>query len=178
MITCTKRLIIRRFKASDDKFLYLLNSDPDVLKYTGDVPFHSVNEARCFIDDYSDYDKNKMGRWIVQLRKTQLILGWCGLKLNENGQVDLGFRFQKKSWNQGFATEASLAVLDYGFTYLGLRDVIARTSVHNRGAQRVLENIGMTRKLEFLYEGIGKSFLYCINKEDHHLMNHEKVLSL
>lgn len=50
-----ERLILREFIASDAKSLYELNSDPEVIKYTGDPPFVSLEDAEEFILNYDHY---------------------------------------------------------------------------------------------------------------------------
>ena len=73
--------------------------DPDVIKYTGNPPFESEEEAKFFLDNYNDYNKNGFGRWAVILKDTKEFICWCGLKLNEDDLIDIGFRFFKKYWN-------------------------------------------------------------------------------
>jgi RimJ/RimL family protein N-acetyltransferase len=52
--------------------------------------------------------------------------GWCGLKyLSETNEVDLGYRFMKKFWGKGYATEAALACIEYGFSRLHLQKLLA-----------------------------------------------------
>lgn len=48
----TQRLKLREFKIIDAEGFYNLNNDPEVLKYTGDDPFISINQAREFIIKY------------------------------------------------------------------------------------------------------------------------------
>jgi RimJ/RimL family protein N-acetyltransferase len=86
-----------------------------------------------------------MGRWTVLDKKKESYLGWCGLRLlEESGNVDLGFRFLKKHWNQGIATEAAKAALKVGFDLLNLESVIGRAIPENKGSIRVLEKVGLS----------------------------------
>ena len=48
----TERLILREHNAADAENAYLLNLDPDVIKYTGDDAFTSIEEARTFLINY------------------------------------------------------------------------------------------------------------------------------
>ena len=51
--------------------------------------------------------------------------------------------FFPEFWSRGFATEAVLACLDYGITYLNLEEIIAITQEANINSRRLLERVGM-----------------------------------
>src|ERR1044072_6715170 len=44
----------RELSGDDAQFGFDLNSDPEVIQYTGDPPFASVEEARVFMDAYTE----------------------------------------------------------------------------------------------------------------------------
>ena len=48
-------LILCEFRLVDAPFLFELNNDLEVIKYTGDKPFESLLEAEKFIDSYTHY---------------------------------------------------------------------------------------------------------------------------
>ncbi len=144
MIAETHRLILRELLPKDAEHFYELNNDPDVLKYTGDKAFESVEEANAFLVNYSHSNENGYGRWAVIRKEDHAFLGWCGLRLNEEGYVDIGFRILKKYWGKGYATEAAQKSIELGFEKFVLREIIGRTANDNHGSFRVLEKIGMT----------------------------------
>ena len=55
--------MLREFHISDAPALYELNSDPEVMRYTGDKPFSSIAEAESFVQNYDAYEKYGFGRW-------------------------------------------------------------------------------------------------------------------
>jgi RimJ/RimL family protein N-acetyltransferase len=59
--------------------------------------------------------------------------------------VELAWRLAKPWWGRGYATEAARATIDYGFTRLGLDELIAVTVPANRASRAVMERLGMTR---------------------------------
>ena len=61
----TPRLILREFELDDAFDIYKLNADPEVIRYTGDPPFETVESARDFLNNYKDYENNGFGRWAV-----------------------------------------------------------------------------------------------------------------
>ena len=140
----TDRLILREFTIADAEKLFELNSDPEVIKYTGDVPFDSIDAAKDFLAKYSDCRDNGYGRWAVILKSNHEFIGWCGLHLNEEKLLDLGFRILRSHWNNGYASEAAQACVKYGFEVLGVDQIIGRVVSENIASVKVLEKLGMS----------------------------------
>ena len=140
----TERCILRELTPEDAAFAFELNLDPLVLKYTGDRPFASIEEARTFLENY-DYRKlHNMGRWRVERKSDGKLLGWCGLKYQpELEEVDLGYRFLIQHRNEGYATETSLGCLDYGFNTLQLERIVANAVKENGASIKVMQKLGM-----------------------------------
>ena len=152
-ILSTERLILRKFTPQDAQGFYNLNNDPEVLKFTGDLPFSSVMEAEVFLKNYDAYEKYGIGRWAVILKSNLEFIGFCGLKYHPDKDiVEIGYRLFKSFWGQGFATEAAKASIQYGYKKLGYRKIFAHVHQKNIASQKVLEKIGMTKQQDILYD--------------------------
>jgi len=141
----TERLYLREFKIDDAQLLIDLNSDINVTRYTGDGPVKDLEEAKRILTEiiFPQY-KNNIGRWAVHLKSTNEFIGWCGLKyLIETGETDLGYRFFKKYWGNGYATESARAVIDYGVNEKKLKNIIARAAKENPASISVIKKMGM-----------------------------------
>lgn len=150
----TDHLLLREFEVSDAKNFYELNLNPNVIKYTGNKAFKDVNEAKNFLENYSDYQRNGFGRWAVINKSDHEFLGWCGLKHDEKlNETDIGFRFFEHFWNLGFATESAKACIDYGFVKLNLKTIIGRAMKENSASVKVLEKIGLQYVRDFDFNG-------------------------
>ncbi|MEM9052221.1 MAG: GNAT family N-acetyltransferase [Bacteroidota bacterium] len=140
----TERMYLREFKLCDAEAFYDLNSNMEVLQYTGDDPFETVHDAHNFLKNYKEYELHGFGRWAVVLKDSGRFIGWCGLKKNGEGYVDLGFRLFQEEWGKGYATEAALASLKIGFDKYRLDEIIGRVAPENKASVRILEKLGMT----------------------------------
>ncbi|NOQ70601.1 MAG: GNAT family N-acetyltransferase [Crocinitomix sp.] len=152
----TDRIILRRFNLNDFEAVYEFNSDPKVIKYTGDLILKSLEEAKELIKNVwlSDYEKFGYGRWATIYKPDNKIIGFAGLKyLPEMVETDLGFRFLPQYWNKGLATEISPEIISYGFNTLNLKRIIAIAEQENIGSNKVLEKIGMKQYKVADYEG-------------------------
>jgi RimJ/RimL family protein N-acetyltransferase len=161
----TERLLLREFIASDAVPLYALNSDPKVLRYTGDQPFPNVRAAADFIAGYDHYRQHGFGRWAVIARDHDAFMGFCGLRHNPtDGTVDLGFRLFPRYWAQGIATEAARAALGAGFGRFGLEEITGRAMRENLPSITVLQKLGM--RFRSVQEETGLIWLvYVIDRE-------------
>jgi len=140
----TKRLRLRELNPADAPGFFELNNDPEVVKHTGDQPFFRLEDARAFLENYDQYRLYGYGRWAVILRETDEFIGWCGLKYSPAlGETDIGFRFFRRHWGKGYATESAMASLELGFDRFGLKKIVGRAMEANIASVRVLEKIGM-----------------------------------
>lgn len=163
----TERLYLREMTADDAENAYNLNRDPEVLKYTGDNPFISIQEARDFLLAYKHYEMYGFGRWAVIRKSDSAYLGWCGLKYSpEADEFDIGFRFMKNYWNLGYATEAAKVCLHAGFTQFNMPFIVGHVMQENIGSICVLEKIGLIRTGPYLMDGEA-GFLYGLSKENY-----------
>jgi len=163
----TKRLVLKEMNLHDATDLFALNNDPEVIRYTGDQSFKNLGEAVSFIADYQQYYQiYKRGRLSTFLKETGEYIGWCGLKyLVNKDTTDLGYRFTKKHWGKGYATESAAACLHDGFTRIKLDQIIATAMLENIASINVFKKLG----LKFIKNedcGCKPGVVYAINKEE------------
>jgi RimJ/RimL family protein N-acetyltransferase len=163
----TERTYLRKLTTEDAKNFYALNIDLEVLKYTGDKPFDTLEDAKTFLSNYNQYEKYGVGRLAVIEKKSNTFIGWCGLKYSPDlDEYDIGFRFQRANWNKGFATETAKKCLEFGFDNLNLKEIVGRAMKENKASIKVLEKIGMTFKNDFDFDG-QEGVIYRLTKNDY-----------
>lgn len=150
LILETDRLIIREMIHEDAEALFDMDKNPDVHKYLWQKPFTKIEEIHAYIDLIrNQYETNKIGRFSTIIKETNELIGWTGIKFVndhfENGITnfyDYGYRLNAKSWNKGYATEASKAWLDYGFNKMKIQEMNAYTHAENGASNYVLDKVG------------------------------------
>ncbi len=151
----TERLIIRPLQDGDAAGMFVMDSDPVVHRYVGGKPVETIAQTQAVIafvrNQYADYG---IGRWAVIEKESGEFAGWTGFKYyatEVNGHInhyDFGYRFARRFWGKGFATESAKAALQYGLEVLKLRNVYAMTDVDNAASRHILEKLG------FRFDGI------------------------
>jgi ribosomal-protein-alanine N-acetyltransferase len=150
----TNRLVIRSFLESDIPEYAATVADPEVTKFLGDGSPHSYEQATAYVYDCIRSEaKEGIARYAVILRETGELIGFCGFK-KVCDYIDFGWRYARRAWGNGYATEAAAAVLDYGINTLRLSGIVAESAVENVGSVRVIEKIG--RQFEVFGEVRGR----------------------
>lgn len=141
----TERLIIREKTLADKEELFKLHSDLEVQKYTGESIVESIEVIEEAIKRrVKDYKTYGYGRWVLEDKKSKRFIGWAGLLyLPEFDKIDIGYRLNQEFWGKGYATEASKAILEYGFNTLKLDLIIAIALPENKASIRIMQKIGM-----------------------------------
>jgi ribosomal-protein-alanine N-acetyltransferase len=89
------------------------------------------------------------GYWAVELRETRQFVGAVGLsrvryEAHFTPAVGVGWRLALPYWGNGYASEAALAALRFGFEEEGLKEIFAVTIPANIRSQQVMRRLGMT----------------------------------
>jgi [ribosomal protein S5]-alanine N-acetyltransferase len=165
----TERLVLTDFTHDDFAPTYAMDCDPLVMRFIGD----GKAEARPF-EEYSRFFSERVGLWLsahhhlwaLRAHDRDEFLGWAILKpVKETPHVEVGYRMPQSSWRKGYATEATRAVLGYGFNTVGLNEITAVTHPDNAASQHVLTKCGLVRDGMLNYNGGGEIPFFRIAKE-------------
>lgn len=158
----TERLVLRKFEYSDvDCVLKYWAGDPGVQAMYGEPVYATESEVNGLLDKYiAAYSKDDCYRWAVILKETGECIGQIAYFLvdsrNEFAEIEycIGSPFQRK----GLATEATMAVIDFGFSAVNLHKVQISHKSINLASKRVIEKCG------FKYEGTLRDYFYTDGK--------------
>jgi ribosomal-protein-alanine N-acetyltransferase len=78
--------------------------------------------------------------------------------------IDIGYRFHKRNWNKGYATESARAIIGYGFNNYDLTEIIGNAAEDNIGSIRVFQKLGMELVSKREYDALRRAVLYKILK--------------
>lgn len=169
----TNRLIMRPFEERDAEGLFLLDSNPEVMKYVGGVVSTKIEQSQQMIEFIQkQYKENEVGRLAVIEKSTNTLIGWSGLKYltsEINGMknvYELGYRFLPEYWGKGYATETARAALNYAFNEIKTNVVYAMAVTENTGSNRVLQKLGFEELGTFLDDS-DLCYWYRLKKENY-----------
>ncbi len=165
----TDRLILREYTLEDTALLHTILSDPLTMQFWPS-PFtleQSENWVKINIERYKNLG---FGRWSLVIKKTEQVIGDCGLMISEidgKEENDLGYIIHHKFWRNGYAYEAAEACKHYAFKSLGLERLCANMPFNHTGSERVAQKLGMVKEKEFLNKRNRNilTYLYSITRE-------------
>lgn len=143
----TARLRLRMLELDDVESIHSIWSDPEVMKFIPIVLFRSREEIGEFIPlSLQRWEERGFGIFAVTEKESRQMVGYCGLQyLDGTPEVEIYYGFSKDSWNQGIATEAARAVIEFGFKELKLESIAGITHPDNIASQNVLEKLGLKK---------------------------------
>lgn len=160
----TERLILREWRLGDFGPFAAINEDPEVMRFFPSVLTKEASDdfARRII---AEMDAKGYGLFAVELKSTGEFIGYTGLHevsfdAGFKGEVEIGWRLDKCHWNNGYATEAAKAVLNFA-RGIGLRVVYSFTATVNAPSERVMQKIGMTKIGEFDHPSLTSGHRLC-----------------
>jgi|SRR5688572_8649155 len=163
----TERLKVRQYTKDDLDNFFLLNGDEEIMRYIR--PVKSRKETDLFLLQIIEKYKEdpSAGRWAAEDKYTGVFVGSFAF-IPIEGKADkmqLGYSLLKANWGKGYATELTLAGLQYIFTKTTLSEIFAVTETQNIASQKVLLKAGFKMHSSFT-EGIKELFQYIFLKQD------------
>ena len=165
MVIETKRLILREMNLDDFESLKLVISDPINMKYY-ENPYDDNGVLRWINWNLDNYKTYGFGLFAVILKETGQMIGDCGVTMqfiNRKIRPEIGYHFHLDYHNQGYATEAAIAVKKYIFDNTTFKELYTYTTKENMPSRRVAEKNGMTLVEEY-QDGNESLVVYYIRK--------------
>jgi RimJ/RimL family protein N-acetyltransferase len=141
----TERLALRLFTPEDAGFILELLNDAAFLQHIGDKGVRTLDDACAYIETGppATYAREGFGLYAVERREDGQTIGMCGLlKRDALEDPDVGFAFLQRFRSQGYAYEATAAVLGHARSTRGLTRILAITSPGNAASIQLLEKLG------------------------------------
>lgn len=146
----TERLILRRFEY-EDSISMLRNwvADDEVQWGYGEPSYKTEEQARELLTKYiSSYDNEHYYRWAIIEKASGECIGQVAYYYvyARNNLAEIEYCIGAAYQGKGYATEATKAVITYGFEQIKLHRVQICCRDVNEASRKVIEKCGLTYK--------------------------------
>jgi RimJ/RimL family protein N-acetyltransferase len=135
----TKRLLIRSFTMGDLLDYYEYLSDPEVVWYE---PYKAQTLEQVKNNILELVNSNNM--FAIELKSSKKMIGNIYFGDIDSKTKVLGYVFNKKYWNQGYAKEATKSIISLAFRH-SIQRIEAKCDPLNVPSWKLLESLGFTR---------------------------------
>ena len=141
----TGRLILTPLSQSDLQLFHNMNTNPFIRKYMWDDRIIDIDTSKKIIEKNTHlFQIEKCGIWKVLLKDSLRVIGYTGLwYFFGEPQPQLIYALLPQYAKQGFAAEFSQAIIDYAFSILKYKYIIAAADEPNTESQNLARRLGM-----------------------------------
>ena len=145
----TARLDLRLPVPGDADAIFAMRSDPVVQRYGSHPPWTDRQLAIDWIERNTQaMADGTHAQFAIVRREDAVVVGTCTL-YGINAQcrsAEIGYALGVAHWGQGYAFEANVAMLDWGFRHLDLNRIEADIDPRNEASARSLRRLGFTQE--------------------------------
>lgn len=148
----TQRLCLRQWNAADFVPFAAMNRDSEVMKFFPALLTRQESDALASRIQALIAEKG-WGFWAVETKADARFIGFVGLNspgynLPFSPCTEIGWRLMRSAWGQGYATEAGLAALRFGFQQLELNEIVSFCVRGNSRSYAVMRRLGMYKQID------------------------------
>jgi len=147
----TKRLTIRLLKESDRTSFFDMMSNPKVM---APIPRPVMDKA----ESDTNFEKHLNAAltsdtkvWAITTKQGDEFIGICAYLKNNQNVDEIGYRLREQFWGNGYGTETTRGLINYGFNALQLELITADVNTANINSVKILDKF-FTRDFEFYNE--------------------------
>lgn len=144
MIITTDRLILRPLTLDDADVAFEWTGDERVARYMIYSTHESVETTKEWLRTVKSTD-TRFEFGFVRKSDNKLI-GSGGIGLKDDGFWEFGYNFRYDCWGMGYATEASMAMIDHVRKSFGDVRLKAECAAENTASAHVIEKCGLVFK--------------------------------
>lgn len=148
----SERLQFELMTEEHEDLLFDLDQDPEVMRFITDGKPSTrediVTKYLPRMNSYTNPEKG-WGIWGVSQRENSNFIGWILVRpmhyfdeARDDEDLELGWRFKRSAWGQGFATEAATTVLKT-LENSGVRKFSALANEKNDASINIMKKLGM-----------------------------------
>ncbi|CRY53603.1 MULTISPECIES: GNAT family N-acetyltransferase [Yersinia] len=136
----TPRLILRPFQFDDADRVYELVNDPLISDVTANIPHpYSLVLAKEWIASHSsNWEESTLAAFAIIRKDDQGLIGAISLMDINCEKAEVGYWLGQAYWNQGYCSEACVAISLFGFNTLNLSAISGRHLHRNPASGKVL----------------------------------------
>ncbi|MDX6480963.1 MAG: hypothetical protein QOG85_1473 [Gaiellaceae bacterium] len=157
----TERLLLRRPRPEDAPGLLDAFADPEAMRYIGDGSTTDLAGSEAAVARWLErWDAWGIGMFVVERREDGRVLGRAGFLRWDpetweigGAETEIGWGLAREHWDKGYATEAALALRDWGVAERGLSRLTSLIQPGNDPSVGVAEKIGETLEREVVVRG-------------------------
>jgi RimJ/RimL family protein N-acetyltransferase len=139
----TDRLRVRTLNANDHHDFFLLQGDPEVMRFIRPVKTREESDA-ALNEMLAAGEPEEGGRWMVEEKTTGEFVGTLAIipLPYDATKIQLGYALLPNQWGKGYATELARAGLQYFWEHSRRDEIFAVTETPNVASQQVLLKAG------------------------------------
>jgi len=148
----SERLVLRKMNPEDAADLFVLRSDPEVMKYIPRPLAVVVNDVVPLIDGANDLAaQNEAINWGIVLKDENRVIGTIGfVRLSkEDHRAEVGYLLHPAFQGKGLVREALALLIDFGFKDLDFHTICAIADPDNLASIKLLERTGFSKEGHF-----------------------------
>ncbi|TAK93407.1 N-acetyltransferase [Patescibacteria group bacterium] len=179
----TNKLKLRKILMTDLPSLVKYCNNKKISDQIFNIPFPYTEEDAIYRLNFASQGFKNKERYIfaITLKENDELIGEIGLHLDKvNNHAQFGYWVAELFWGKGIATEATSAILKFGFEELQLHKIYATHYPENEASGKVMFNNQMIKEGElsdhYLIEGVYRTVIqYRLTRLEYAAQNASKL---
>jgi ribosomal-protein-alanine N-acetyltransferase len=141
----SNRLKLRPFELSDSKKVQELAGDIEIARTTLHIPFpYPDGGAEEWINTHKTAFEKGNYTFAIERKSDESLLGSMTIGVTkQHNRAEIAYWIGQPYWGQGYATEASSRLVQFGFDELLLNKIWAAAFTSNPASSKVMKKLGM-----------------------------------